>query len=123
MYGLPGPIERWRALREQLRVEIHEHGFATTLNTFTQTYGESGFRDFHSATFVGFFAPDKTPDAVVTRLHAQINDILKEPEAQQKLKTLGFDAINKSHAEAVDYFRGEVATWEKMSKAIGYSTD
>jgi tripartite-type tricarboxylate transporter receptor subunit TctC len=87
------------------------------------TYGESGFRDFHSATFVGFFAPDKTPDAVVTRLHAQINDILKEPEAQQKLKTLGFDAITKSHAEAVDYFRGEVATWEKMSKAIGYATD
>ena len=79
--------------------------------------------DFHSATFVGFFAPDKTPDAVVTRLHAQINDILKDPEAQQKLKTLGFDAITKTHAEAVDHFRGEVATWEKMSKAIGYSTD
>jgi GH15 family glucan-1,4-alpha-glucosidase len=38
VYGLPGPIERWRALREQLRVEIDEHGFATTLNTFTQTY-------------------------------------------------------------------------------------
>jgi GH15 family glucan-1,4-alpha-glucosidase len=33
VYGLPGPIERWRALREQLRVEIDEHGFATTLNS------------------------------------------------------------------------------------------
>jgi tripartite-type tricarboxylate transporter receptor subunit TctC len=87
------------------------------------TYGENGFPDFHSATFVGFFAPDKTPDAVVTKLHAEINEILKEPEAQQKLKTLGFDAISKTHAEAVAHFRGEVAAWEKMSKAIGFSTD
>jgi GH15 family glucan-1,4-alpha-glucosidase len=38
VYRLPGPIERWRALREQLRLEINEHGFAAALNTFTQTY-------------------------------------------------------------------------------------
>jgi GH15 family glucan-1,4-alpha-glucosidase len=37
-YGLTGPVERWRAFRERLRVEINEHGFAAMLNTFTQTY-------------------------------------------------------------------------------------
>jgi GH15 family glucan-1,4-alpha-glucosidase len=38
VYGLAGPVENWRALRERLRAEIDEHGFATRLNTFTQTY-------------------------------------------------------------------------------------
>ncbi|WP_113716520.1 glycoside hydrolase family 15 protein [Arthrobacter dokdonensis] len=37
-HGLKGPVERWEALREQLRGEIMEHGFNTELNTFAQTY-------------------------------------------------------------------------------------
>ena len=41
VYGLPGPIEKWSELREQLRVEIDEQGFAPTLNAFTQTYDNS----------------------------------------------------------------------------------
>ena len=42
-------------------------------------------------------------------------------EAQQKLKTIGFDAIVKTQAEAEDYFKSEVATWGKMTRAIGFS--
>ena len=48
---------------------------------------------------------------------------MKEPEAQQKLRTIGFDAIIKTEAEAVDYFKSEVAAWGKMTRAIGYSSD
>jgi hypothetical protein len=29
----------------------------------------------------------------------------------------------KSQAETEDYFRSEVATWGKMTRAIGYSND
>ncbi|MDO5753935.1 glycoside hydrolase family 15 protein [Arthrobacter sp.] len=38
-HGLPGPVEHWESIREQLREEILEHGFNKELNTFTQTYG------------------------------------------------------------------------------------
>ena len=37
-YGLAGPTERWRALRERLRIEIDQHGYDPVLNSFTQTY-------------------------------------------------------------------------------------
>lgn len=37
-HGLPGPVERWRELRDRLRVEIEEHGFDEELGSFTQTY-------------------------------------------------------------------------------------
>jgi tripartite-type tricarboxylate transporter receptor subunit TctC len=87
------------------------------------TYGEMGFPNVYSGSWVGFFAPAKTPDAVVAKLNAEINAIMQEPQAQQKLKTIGFDVTTKTVAEANDYFHSEVASWGKMIRAIGYSSD
>jgi tripartite-type tricarboxylate transporter receptor subunit TctC len=87
------------------------------------TYGEMGFPDVYSGSWVGFFAPAKTPDAVVAKLNAEINAIMKEPEAQQKLEAIGFDVMIKPEAETTDYFKREVASWGKMIRAIGYSSE
>jgi tripartite-type tricarboxylate transporter receptor subunit TctC len=87
------------------------------------TYGEMGFPNVYSGSWVGFFAPAKAPDAVVAKLNAEINQIVKEPEAQQKLKTIGFDAMIKTQAETAEYFKSEVASWGKMTRAIGFSSD
>ena len=87
------------------------------------TYGEMGFPDVYSGSWVGFFAPAKTPDAIVAKLNAEINAIMQEPGAQQKLETIGFDAIVKTQPEAADYFRSEVANWGKMTRAIGFSAE
>jgi tripartite-type tricarboxylate transporter receptor subunit TctC len=87
------------------------------------TYGEMGFPNVYSGSWVGFFAPMKTPDAIVAKLNAEINAIMKEPAAQQKLKTIGFDVIIKGQAETQEYFKSEVATWGKMVRAIGYSSE
>jgi tripartite-type tricarboxylate transporter receptor subunit TctC len=84
------------------------------------TYGEAGFPNFHSATWVGFFVPAKTPDAIVQKLNAEINEVLRSPESQQRLKSIGFDPIIKTTAESVEYARNEVALWGKMSRAIGF---
>jgi tripartite-type tricarboxylate transporter receptor subunit TctC len=87
------------------------------------TYGEMGFPNVYSGSWVGFFAPAKTPDAIVAKLNAEINAIMQEPQAQQKLNTIGFDVTIKTVGEASDYFRSEVAAWGKMIRAIGYSSD
>jgi len=87
------------------------------------TYGEMGFPDVYSGSWVGFFVPAKTPDAVVAKLNAEINAIMREPEAQQKMKAIGFDVMIKPETETADYFKREVAAWGKMTRAIGYSSD
>lgn len=38
-FGLSGPLERWQALRDEVRSDIDAHGFNVTLNSFTQYYG------------------------------------------------------------------------------------
>jgi len=87
------------------------------------TYGEMGFPGVYLGSWVGFFAPAKTPDAVVEKLNTEINTIMREPQAQQQVRIVGFEPIIKTTAEATDYFKSEVASWGKMTRAIGYSMD
>lgn len=87
------------------------------------TYGEMGFPNVYSASWVGFFAPAKTPDAVVSKLNTEINQIMQDPEVLQKLKTIGFDPIVKTLPETTDYFKSEVDNWGKMVRAVGFSSN
>src|SRR5881227_2807533 len=48
------------------------------------TYGEMGFPNVYSGSWVGFFAPAKTPDAVVAKLNVEINAITCVRERRSK---------------------------------------
>lgn len=85
------------------------------------TYGESGFPGFYAASWVGIFAPAKTDPEILTKLNAAVEAVMKDPETQKKLATIGFDPIYGNAAQADQYFRAEVANWGKMVKAVGLS--
>ncbi|MEX5295276.1 glycoside hydrolase family 15 protein [Kocuria sp. CPCC 205268] len=57
--GLPGPVERWEALRETIHADVLRHGFDAERNTFVQAYGS---RALDAALLliprVGFLPPD-----------------------------------------------------------------
>lgn len=38
-HGLPGPVDRWEGIREDLRREIEQHGFDAERGTYVQYYG------------------------------------------------------------------------------------
>lgn len=38
-FGLPGPVDRWRALRDQIHASVFAHGFDSDLDAFVQSYG------------------------------------------------------------------------------------
>ena len=38
-YGLDGPIDKWRALRDTIHADVCEHGFNAQKNSFVQSYG------------------------------------------------------------------------------------
>ncbi|PFG43016.1 GH15 family glucan-1,4-alpha-glucosidase [Isoptericola jiangsuensis] len=40
--GLDGPVDRWRALRDDIRTDVLRHGYDAERNTFTQFYGSDG---------------------------------------------------------------------------------
>ncbi len=58
-YGLEGPVEQWRAIREEIREEVFEKGFNTDLNAFVQFYGsENADASLLMLPALGFIAAD-----------------------------------------------------------------
>ncbi len=58
-FDLPGPVDRWRRIRQEIHDEVCREGFHTELNSFTQSYGTT---ELDASTLliplVGFLPPD-----------------------------------------------------------------
>ncbi|HZP73471.1 MAG TPA: glycoside hydrolase family 15 protein [Gaiellaceae bacterium] len=56
--GLPGPVDRWRRVRDEVHEEVCREGFNVELNAFTQSYGSD---DLDASTLLipilGFLPP------------------------------------------------------------------
>jgi tripartite-type tricarboxylate transporter receptor subunit TctC len=87
------------------------------------TFAEQGFAGFSTGSWVGFFAPARTPDAVVTALNAEINAILRQAEVQERFRALGFDLVIQDSPTAAARFQRDLADWGKMVRAVGIMTD
>jgi tripartite-type tricarboxylate transporter receptor subunit TctC len=83
------------------------------------TYSESGFPGFQAASWVGFFVPSKTDDAVVDKLNTTINEVLKESIVQERLRRFGLQPMHGNTAETARFFASEVEHWGKMVKTLG----
>jgi tripartite-type tricarboxylate transporter receptor subunit TctC len=53
------------------------------------TLDELGLKGFDADTIFGFYAPAGTPEAVITKLNAEINRILGTPALQERISALG----------------------------------
>jgi tripartite-type tricarboxylate transporter receptor subunit TctC len=85
------------------------------------TYAENGIPDFQAASWVGFFVPAKTNDAVVTKLNATINEILKDAAVQDRLKKFGLEPMYADTAQTARFFKSEVEHWGKMVRTLNLS--
>jgi len=58
-FDLPGPIDRWRALRERIHADVCEKGWSEEHHTFTQVYGgDEVDASLLLIPLVGFLPPD-----------------------------------------------------------------
>jgi GH15 family glucan-1,4-alpha-glucosidase len=58
-FGLPGPVERWEALRDTIHREVMANGFDPVRNTFVQSYGRPELdASLLLIPRVGFLPPD-----------------------------------------------------------------
>jgi tripartite-type tricarboxylate transporter receptor subunit TctC len=87
------------------------------------TFTEGGFAGFTAASWVGFFAPAKTPPEVVAKLHDAIDASIKEADVQQRLKSLGFDPVAGTQSQAQAMFKSEVEKWGKMVTTLGLAVN
>jgi len=76
-WGLPGPIERWRRIRQEIHDEVCREGFSVELNAFTQCYGTD---DLDASTLLipilGFLPPQDP--RVVGTVEAIQRDLMQD---------------------------------------------
>ena len=87
------------------------------------TYGESGYPGFTAETWIGVFAPVKIDDVIAGKLNAAVNEVVREPATEAKLKTLSFQTRQRDLAASEAYFRSEIANWAERVKAVGMSAE
>ncbi len=78
---------------------------------------------YEYTTWYGIFAPVKTPQAIVTRLNAEIVKGLAAPEIHQRFVANGGDPAPSTPDELRKYMIEESARWAKTIKAAGIRID
>jgi len=76
---------------------------------------------YEASAFFGIGATHGTPKAVIDLLNKQINDALKDPGIQARLKDLGGIAVPGSPADFGKFLAAETAKWEKVVHAANLS--
>jgi len=87
------------------------------------TFAELGYPEIEEYTWVGFFAPAGTPPAIVQKLNAGIDEVLRMPDVRERLEALTFEPIGGSSQQFSDYVRAEVVKWAEVVKVTGAKVD
>lgn len=87
------------------------------------TVGEAGFPGFEERSWVGFFAPARTPGVIVSLLNHEINRVLALAEVKEDLTARGMDLHPGSPADFAKHVRAEVAKWAQIVKTSGVKAE
>jgi tripartite-type tricarboxylate transporter receptor subunit TctC len=83
------------------------------------TFAEAGVPDFVVDSWVALLAPANLPPAIATRLNTELNAVLNDPEARDKLRVLGIEATPGSAAHFRDEMARDLARYGPVVKAAG----
>lgn len=80
------------------------------------TVAEQGYGNFDIGLWFGVWAPAGTPNAVVKKINADINQAMLDPEVKAAYETKGIKATPMSPAEFSKFVRDEMSKYQKIAK-------
>jgi len=86
-------------------------------------FAEVGLPNYAQAGYVGIMATGGTPDAVIGKLNASINEVIKEPEFAKRFAAFGYEMIGGSPAQFADFLRDDMARYRKLTQAAGITPE
>ena len=80
------------------------------------TVAESGYPGYEVTTWFGYLAPVGTPPEVVSKLNAEINAALRNPDVQKKLVALGAELDPGTPQAFGKFLEADLARWTRVIK-------
>lgn len=87
------------------------------------TFAEQGFGDLTAEEWFAFYAPARTPSAVVASANAAINAVLKDKALIDGLGVVGLLAQGSTADELARSQRAELERWGPLVKKIGFTAE
>src|SRR5665213_684638 len=87
------------------------------------TIAEAGVPGYETTAWWGIFAPAHTPPAIVERLHAEIDKVVRSDFYHRQLAPLGAEPVSGSAAAFASFVKAETTKWGKVVKASGAIID
>jgi tripartite-type tricarboxylate transporter receptor subunit TctC len=84
---------------------------------------ESGYPGFEALAWNGVMVPAGTPRAVVARLNAEIDAVLRQPDVVQKMNAAGFQLIGGAPEDLATLIRTETERWTPVIRRLGLKID
>ncbi|TMH65214.1 MAG: tripartite tricarboxylate transporter substrate binding protein [Betaproteobacteria bacterium] len=87
------------------------------------TFHESGLAGFDVSSWVGIFAPAKTPQPVVDKLQRELQAALRTPFVRERYATLGIEPVGNAPREFLEQVRADLARWAEVVKAANVKVE
>jgi tripartite-type tricarboxylate transporter receptor subunit TctC len=84
---------------------------------------EAGVPGFDGTSWYPFFAPARTPAALLQKINADINRILQKPEVRSRFLTLGMIPAGGAPEVLRDYLAVEIKRWGKVIADTGVKAE
>ena len=87
------------------------------------TFAELGYPDVVADNWSGVLAPPGTSPAIVARLNAAFNAVVRDPEVRRKLADNSVSTIGGTPADLTALIEGETARWRKVVAETGIKAE
>lgn len=78
------------------------------------TFAEAGIRDLETGGWFALFAPAGTPPSIVSKLGAEVAEVLKQPDVLTRIQTMSAEPLVATPAELSSLIEAESQRWGNL---------
>lgn len=87
------------------------------------TFAEQGFSGFDIDSWIGLYAPARTPQPVLDAWTTALRDITAMPDVRARLIAFGFEPLGNTPAEFMQVYKSDYPRVAQLIKAAGVTAD
>lgn len=87
------------------------------------TISDAGLRGYEVILWYAFFGPAALSKETAAKIAADLAQVLKLPDVQEKFAALGVEPVGSTPDDFAAFLKSEIAKWEKVRKATGLTID
>ena len=84
---------------------------------------EAGLPDVQIPVWTAFFAPAKTPPAIVARLQKEVARVVQTPEVRERFAAMGLDPVGGSSEDLGRQVARDIEKWSAVARAANIKND